>query len=146
MTNYIFLLHAFLGGLLGIVAHASFKYDSLRKLSKKAGTPFSLHTYVDNEITSFLTAIITVFILLFVAKEILNAYPAAANWIRVLSVLIGWMGNRLLQRAMGNTEKNLLNIIDKKTNIADKFTSGENVTAEDIKDLDEAKDTINLKK
>ncbi len=140
MQNYIPLLIFFAGGLLGASMHFYFKFTSLRKLSIAASETLTFKTYWNREYPSYICAILTVVLFCFLLRELQTLYPKIAGLIRLISVIVGWMGNRLLQRAMGNTEKNLLAVIDKKTNIADKVVSGDDVTGHDLADLQNAKD------
>lgn len=147
MTNYVLLLHCFGGGILGAIAHTWFKFTNLRKLMRKADpkTPFNFSRYWDDEYPSFVSAILSVVLLCFLLKEFTAKWPVIMEWVRNLSVFGGWVGHKIMQRAVGNAEKTVLDFIDKKTSLADKFLSGNHVSGRDVQEVEEARQAVTKK-
>jgi hypothetical protein len=147
MNNYILLLHCFFGGALGAIVATWFKFTNLRKLMRKADpkTPFTFSRYWDDEYPSFVSAILSVILLCFLLKEFTAKWPVIMEWVRNLSVFGGWVGHKIIQRAVGNAEKTVLNFIDKKTSLADKFLSEHVVSGQDVQEVEEARQAVTKK-
>lgn len=110
-------------GVLGILFHIFvLKLPALKKRAVAANVEFSPKNFFKEEWISVGSSVITVAIALLVMDELLNFKPSIYNALKGLFVFVGFTGSSILQHALGKTEKAVLNVIDRKTNIADGIT------------------------
>jgi len=110
-------------GLVGIIFHTMLKIRSLRKRSIKANLSFSFKDYFIEDWFSILISVAAVFIFVLILPELIAYRPGLQNWTVLLFISVGWMGSSILQAFFSKTEKRLLEVIDIKTNIADRILS-----------------------
>jgi hypothetical protein len=129
--TFMFYLHCFLAGFAGILLHTLFKITALKKRANAANETFYIRNYLKNEWPSLSSSVVCVCIGIMIFQEIRDYKPFIANWVVTSFVFMGYMGNSILQALFSKSEKQILNVIDKKTNVADKALIGEEVTNEE---------------
>jgi hypothetical protein len=117
-------LQCFLIGLLGVLFHQIIKIRSLRKRTIAANKKWSFSEYVYNDWPSMVLAVLSIVIVLIIQSELMNRWPWLQEWLKALYIGVGYMGSSILQSFLSKSEKQLLTIIDKKTNIADRMSTG----------------------
>jgi len=68
--------------------------------------------------------------------------PGLADWTKAFFVAVGFMGDSVLQSLLSRSEKQILDVIDKKTNLADSFINGDEPTAKQVGEVISAQDVI----
>lgn len=109
-------------GFIGILFHILLKIKALKKRSKAANINFSYVEFISEESITIAISAVAVVIFIIVLPELINYRSWIQDWVRFLFVFVGFTGSSILQSFFSKTEKNLLDVIDKKTNIADNKT------------------------
>lgn len=117
--SIILFLTCFGCGLLGILFHVLQGAVKQRKRSKTANIPFSLWEYMQDQILSVMLSMCAVLILIVCLDEFAQLKPEVWDYVKFTMIACGFMGSSLLMAAFGAAEKKYLQIIDKKTDIAD---------------------------
>lgn len=141
MTFMIFL-QCFIAGLLGIAWHTLMKIKGLRTRAIAANQSFSFGAYFQKDWFSILISVVSVAIVIYVLDELVHFKPGLADWTKAFFVAIGFMGDSVLQSLLSKSEKQILDIIDKKTNIADSFLKGNSPTIGDAEAVTTAQDAF----
>jgi|SRR5919107_82724 hypothetical protein len=113
------LLQYFLIGMLGLIFHQGIKIDAMRKRVLAANETWSFKNYLHNEWTAILVAIIALIIAIVLQTELIQHYERLSEWINLYLITMGYMGSSLFQALLSKKEKQILKIIDRKTDIAD---------------------------
>lgn len=141
MTIMIFL-QCFIAGLLGIAFHTLMKIKGLRGRAIAANQSFSFGAYFQKDWFSILISVVSVAIAIYILDELIHFKPGIKDWTKAFFVAIGFMGDSLLQSLLSKSEKQILNIIDKKTNIADTVLNGNSPTVREAEAVSNAQDAF----
>lgn len=106
-------------GFLGILFHILLKIKALKRRSKAANIKFSYAEFISDECITIAISAVSVVIFIIILPELINYREWVQDWVRFMFVSVGFMGSSILQSFFSKTEKNLLDVIDKKTDIAD---------------------------
>jgi hypothetical protein len=123
MTIMIFV-QCFIAGLLGIFWHMLMKIKGLRSRAIAANQNFSFSAYFQKDWFSILISVVSVAIAIYILDELLHFKPGLADWTKAFFIAVGFMGDSVLQSLLSKSEKQILDIIDKKTNVADSVLNG----------------------
>lgn len=115
-----------IAGLLGVVFLTLSRMDTFRKDATVANVVFDYKKFFQKDGLAIGISVLSVFIWFILSPEAINNYPSITNWIRFSFFASGVLGAWVLQKALGNTKSWLRNIVDKKTDIADKHTESLN--------------------
>lgn len=107
-------------GMCGVIVHTLMKFQSLAKDAEKANIKLSFKQFVVNDWAGMLLAIVPVFVWLMTFAEAANKYPALRDYIRISFFLVGMVGSYALQQISSKSKEWIREVIDRKTNIADK--------------------------
>jgi len=114
------LIECFIAGLLGILFHVFvIKLPAIKKRAEAANTTLSLSEYLKSDWLALSGSLLTVIICVFILDEITKFRPSILEWIKFFFIFLGYTGSSILQSALGRADKEIRNIIDVKTNIAD---------------------------
>lgn len=117
--------------MLGILLHQSLKIKSLRKRVLAANEKWSYGNYFYNEYPAIFAAIVALIVLIIIQSEIARHWPKLSDWMKLYLLSAGYMGSSILQSFLSKKEKQILEIIDKKTNVADAFTLSDSTDPKD---------------
>lgn len=118
MTPLLFI-ECFVMGLSGQLMHLFVKFRGLRKRAKAANTTITFPQFVKEDVINIaicITGLVMVFLGL---DEIAKYKPEIMNVVKWFFGLIGFTGSSIVLAFFSSSEKLLLKVIDKKTNIAD---------------------------
>jgi len=115
LTYFEFFAIAMLGAFL----HVLFKIKSIQDKAKLAGVAFKPIDYFKEDYVSHLISITTIFLCLFLVKEVVNYKPDAQNYLRVSFAFAGYVSNDIASRIFGAVNKRVNMVIDQKTTEAD---------------------------
>lgn len=108
-----------LAGILGVAFKTTQKIMGLQKTFAKSNEVFVFSKYIKGEAGAILSSIIAVIIAAISIDEIAAFRPQVLTYVRLFFVAVGWMGADILISLLGTAKKYILNIIDRKTNVAD---------------------------
>jgi hypothetical protein len=118
-TGNIFI-DLLLAGLLGMLIYIFLvKIPAIQQRAEKANTEVSFGTFFGKDYPSLIGSFLVVIVYIFVVDEIQTYSETLATFKKLLGVFIGYCGSSVLLRAFGRTEKLLLKVIDRKTDLAD---------------------------
>jgi hypothetical protein len=109
----------FIAGLLGVAFKTLQKISSLQKTYEKSNEVFVWRKYWAGEWVALSSSILVVAIASITIDEIVTFRPQVLTYVRLFFVAIGWMGTDILLAVLGKSKGYIMNIIDRKTNIAD---------------------------
>lgn len=122
------LLQCAIAGICGVLYHTIIKAQSVKKRFKAANQEFVISKFLRDEALAIASSVITVVLCLVVIDELFRISPRVADYIKALFAFMGYTGASIIQHVFGKSEKYILNIIDKKTNIADNKTGADEKT------------------
>lgn len=109
-----------LAGLLGLLIHVFLvKIPSIQERAIKANTEIKLGEFFSKDWPAIFGSFLVVLVYIFVVDEIQSYSSTLMAFKKILGVFIGYCGSSIILRIFGKTEKMVLSIIDKKTDIAD---------------------------
>ena len=109
-----------IAGTLGILFHVFvMKLPAIKKRAEAANTTLSLKDYLKTDWLSLASSFLTLIICVYIIDEITKFRPSILEWIKFFFLFIGYTGSSILQSALGRADKEIRNIVDVKTNIAD---------------------------
>lgn len=113
------IIQCLIAGLLGVAFQIVVKLIALKKRSKAANHDFNIIQYFKDDWLVYVSALLTVFIATYLLDELTRLHPEIVNYVKFFFVFVGYTGSSILHVLLGSTEKKILNVIDRKTNIAD---------------------------
>lgn len=109
-------------GLCGVVLQSLLKLDSLLKIAIKANVDFDWwRDYVRRDRYAITASFLSVIIFYLIFGEVATKFEWLTTFPRFSFVTIGMTGSYALQKWLGKSKKWLSNIIDEKSDIADKI-------------------------
>lgn len=106
-------------GLLGLLLHVLIKYRSLLNRAKAANSAIGFGVFIKNEIIGICISFVVLVMFVIGFDELANYKPVVLNGAKWLFSFVGYAGSSVLLSFFSKSEKALLKVIDKKTNIAD---------------------------
>lgn len=114
--QFLFLLT----GIAGFIFHSLLKLKSLNDDSTAANLPFNIYRdYIKKDIYGIIAAFFSPFIWLLLFGEIAAQYPSLEKFALTSFFVMGALGSYILQLLLGKAKKQIRDVVDKKTNIAD---------------------------
>lgn len=115
MNNVILLLC----GFLGVFCDCCMKAQGLKTKAKVGNISFKIKDYLADDYISIAFAFASIFVWLLIFGEVSTRYPQVIGYTRLSFVLFGGVGSHAIQYFFSVADKKIMNIIDKKTDIAD---------------------------
>ncbi|HWV69515.1 hypothetical protein [Chitinophaga sp.] len=106
-------------GLLGIAVHLFFEIRDIRKQSLAANKPTSRWGIIKTESDNIILSVLAVVVFTVGFDEIAKAKPVILEWVKWFFIFVGFAGSYILFALFSKAKKQILEVIDKKTNIAD---------------------------
>lgn len=106
-------------GLLGILFQIVVKLVGLKRRSKAANKPFHPGDYFVDDWLSIVSSVLAVIIFIVCLENLAHWKPAIMQYVQMIFIAVGYMGSSLINAALSKSEKQLLEVIDKKTNYGD---------------------------
>jgi hypothetical protein len=111
----------FLAGLLGLLFYLfAVKIPGVKTAAKVANMPFSYGQYFQDDLAAIMASLFTVLILLVVLDEAVALKPVILPYLKAGFVFVGYTGSSLLVKIMGKAQGKINDVVDEKTDIADK--------------------------
>lgn len=108
-------------GFLGVLIHCFLKANSLNQDARVANLKFNFWTdYIQKDAFAILVSFLMVFLWLFLFKEVAAKYKSLQDFALTSFGVMGAMGSYIAQLALSRAKKQIRQVIDLKTNIADK--------------------------
>jgi hypothetical protein len=115
MENFIYILC----GLLGVVFHCLAKAKSLIDYAKKANVAFGFKDYLEKDFIAIAMSLCSVFLWFLIFPEVGKVRPNVLLFTRCSFGAMGLLGSWIVQTFISSAKSYIMNIVDKKTNIAD---------------------------
>lgn len=107
-------------GIAGVIFHCLLKVKSLLTDAQKANIDFNWYKdYVYKDFPSIGLSLLSVGIWYLIFHEVANKYTGIQDFARVSFVTMGAIGSYLIQFGLSKAKKQIRDVVDKKTNIAD---------------------------
>ncbi len=120
MNEQIILI---LCGIAGVLFHSAAKLQGLLKDARVANVNFDWKKdYVIKDAPSIVMSFVSVFIWFLIFGEVTAKYPSLVGFTRTSFVIMGAIGSYVIQLGLGKAKNSIRNVVDKKTDIADKKT------------------------
>lgn len=111
-------------GLLGVISHSLIKLNSLRTDAIKANMAFDWKKdYLYLDFLGIILSLLSVFVWYFIFGEWVAKYPTLEGFTLTSFFVMGFVGSYALQLALSRSKKKIREVIDQKTDIADKVTN-----------------------
>lgn len=141
MTALLFIQY-FSAGLFGIAFHILIKVKALKNRAEIANENFSLFLYLKKDWISVIISIVTVVIAAFIFDEVVRFRPAVADYVKFFFIAVGYMGSSVLQAVLSKSERQIMEVINQKTNVADKAIGDGIVTNEELNQVEKAQQSL----
>lgn len=109
----------FLVGVLGLLFHMLINIKGLRDHMLAANMDWSFKAYLKKDWLSYLLSLLAIVILLVTWTEVVGWQPDAARFAKAVFLVMGYAGDSILQAFFSKANKQLLQVVDEKTNFAD---------------------------
>jgi len=106
-------------GLGGVIMHCLAKAKSLIDYAKNANVKFSFKDYLEKDFIAISMSLCSVFLWLLLFPEVGKVRPNILVFTRFSFFAVGLLGSWIVQTFISRAKSYLMNIVDKKTNIAD---------------------------
>lgn len=123
MTEITLSLYAqvFFACIIGQVFHLlAVKIPSVKERARVANMSFSVWEYLKDDFTSIASSVVGIIAYTYSLREIVGYKPDILSYITVLSIAVGFMGSSLFIALLGRASKVINQVVDVKTDIADK--------------------------
>lgn len=109
-----------LAGVCGFIFHSLIKLKSLSNDANVANVPFNwFNDYVKKDSFGILLSFMSPFVWFLIFGEISAQYPKIQEFTITSFFVMGAMGSFVLQLLLGKAKKQIRNIVDHKTDVAD---------------------------
>lgn len=119
------LIQCLLMALLGVIVQYGFRAEKLRKQFIAANQVFILQRYLKDEAIGIIISVAVVCMALLGMDELVKISKYVNDYTKWFFALIGWGGANIIQGLFSKTEQYIMDVIDRKTNIADKKTQND---------------------
>ncbi|MFB6456475.1 hypothetical protein ACE38W_14475 [Chitinophaga sp. Hz27] len=106
-------------GILGMLLHLLVKARSLKARSIAANKPWSFTRFILDDSLGLAISLVCLLLCVIGFDEIIKAKPVVADFAKWFFAFVGYTGSSVLLSLFSKSEKQILDTIDKKTNIAD---------------------------
>jgi len=106
-------------GLGGVIMHCLAKAKSLIDYAKRANVNFGFKDYLEKDFLTIAMSLCSVFLWLLLFPEVGKVRPNILVFTRVSFFAVGLLGSWIIQTLISRAKSYIMNIVDKKTNIAD---------------------------
>ena len=110
-------------GLLGLLFSIVYKYVRINQRAKTANEKVSFKQYLSDDWGGMILNLLGVFIILVIIPDAINYNPKVGLFLSALFVLAGFGGGNIVATALSKSDKRVMKIIDRKTDVADDKTS-----------------------
>jgi hypothetical protein len=111
----------FLAGLLGLSFYLfAVKIPGVKSSAKVANMPFSYGQYFTDDLAAIMASLFSILILLVVLDEVVALKPIVLPYLKAGFVFVGYTGSSLLVKVLGKAQTKINDVVDTKTDIADK--------------------------
>jgi len=111
---------------LGLVVYTATKYNEVKQLHTTANESLSLGSFLKSTIASQVVSWACVILWMLFLPDLIREYPKVRDSVYLANIvhiagcaLIGWGNSSIVLKLFGSGTKYVMDVIDKKTNIAD---------------------------
>ncbi len=141
MTAHLYL-ECFVAGLMGVIFHLIIKVNALRKRAITANETFSFTMYIQKDWLSVFISVFTVAIVVYAVDEILDYKPVVMKWLKWFFIAVGYMGSSVLQSLLSKTERQVMEVINRKTDVADRAINESLVSGQQVTEVQKAQEQL----
>lgn len=119
-TGYLHLDLIILGVLGQVIFLFAMKVPKARLRATTANEKFVLKDYLKAESEALISAAAAILIGVFCVDQFVAWKPEYEPFLKIIAVMYGALGTSILTAAIGKFDKKILDVVDEKTNFADK--------------------------
>jgi len=112
---------------LGLIVYTATKYNEVKQLHTTANETLSLGSFLKSTIASQVVSWACVILWMLFLPDLIREYPKVRDSVYLANIvhiagcaLIGWGNSSIVLKLFGSGTKYIMDVIDKKTNIADR--------------------------